>query len=608
MKTRWMVAAKKADFKALGEELNIDPVVVRVMRNRGLTTADEMLSFLDKDGGKEHDPYLLPDMERAVGIILKKLKTGKSIRIIGDYDVDGVTSVCILYKGLRALGADVSYAIPNRVTDGYGINESMIDKAFEDGIDTIITCDNGIAAADAIDKAVDYGMTCIVTDHHEVPYTEKDGVREYILPKADAVIDPKLEGCGYPYPGICGAMVAYKLIRAVFDVYDAGDMSVTQEAVKKDGTYKQAEEHTEDERLAGLLAELKELAGIATVCDVMELTDENRYVVSYALESLKNSRNAGVRALRRVCGTEGKLPNVHELGFIIGPCLNATGRLDSADRSVELLLAEDERDAVLTASELKGLNDLRKGYTEEGEKAALEYIEAHGLDKEKVLIIYLPTLHESLAGIVAGRIKERFHRPTIVFTDSENGIKGSGRSIETYDMYEELNRHRELYTRFGGHKMAAGLSMAGERLEEFRGRLCGDCRLTEDELEKKITIDVPMPLAYVTEELIGQLGRLEPFGTGNPKPVFADKGLRILTASQIGKNGDMCRLRAEDMSGARYELVMFRGYRELVEAVKDIKGAADLRDICLDVIYYPDINEYNGKRSLQFIVQDYRFS
>ncbi len=608
MKTRWMVAAKRADFKALGEELNIDPVVVRVMRNRGLTTADKMRAFLDKDAGVEHDPYLLPDMERAVGIILKKLKTGKSIRIIGDYDVDGVTSVCILYKGLRALGAEVSYAIPNRVTDGYGINESMIDKAFEDGIDTIITCDNGIAAADAIDKAIKYGMTCIVTDHHEVPYTEKDGVREYILPKADAVIDPKLEGCVYPYPGICGAMVAYKLIRAVFDVYDADDMSVTQEAVKKDGSYKQTEEHTEDERLAGLLAELKELAGIATVCDVMELTDENRYVVSYALESLKNSRNVGIRALRRVCGTESKSPNVHELGFIIGPCLNATGRLDSADRSVELLLAEDERDAVVTASELKGLNDLRKGYTEEGEKAALEYIADNGMEDEKVLILYLPKLHESLAGIVAGRIKERFYRPTIVFTDSEDGIKGSGRSIETYDMYEELNRHRELYTRFGGHKMAAGLSMDRENLKVFIERICRDCTLTEDELEKKITIDVPMPLAYVTEELIRQLGRLEPYGTGNPKPLFADKDLSIISVTPMGKTGDMCRIKASDRTGRAYELVMFKGYKELILDAKSIRGLCDPTGLMLDAVYYPDINEYNGRRTVQFIVQEYRLS
>lgn len=608
MKTRWMVAAKRADFKALGEELNIDPVVVRVMRNRGLETAGKMRTFLDKDAGVEHDPYLLPDMERAVGIIFKKLKTGKSIRIIGDYDVDGVTSVCILYKGLRALGAEVSYAIPNRVTDGYGINESMIDKAFEDGIDTIITCDNGIAAADAIDKAIKYGMTCIVTDHHEVPYTEKDGIREYILPKADAVIDPKLEGCVYPYPGICGAMVAYKLIRAVFDVYDADDMSVTQEAVKKDGSYKQTEEHTEDERLAGLLAELKELAGIATVCDVMELTDENRYVVSYTLESLKNSRNVGVRALRRVCGTEGKLPNVHELGFIIGPCLNATGRLDSADRSVELLLAEDERDAVVTASELKGLNDLRKGYTEEGEKAALEYIADNGMEDEKVLILYLPKLHESLAGIVAGRIKERFYRPTIVFTDSEDGIKGSGRSIETYDMYEELNRHRELYTRFGGHKMAAGLSMDRENLKVFIERICRDCTLTEDELEKKITIDVPMPLAYVTEELIRQLGRLEPYGTGNPKPLFADKDLSIISVTPMGKTGDMCRIKASDRTGRAYELVMFKGYKELILDAKSIRGLCDPTGLMLDAVYYPDINEYNGRRTVQFIVQEYRLS
>lgn len=588
---KWMVAAKKADFNGIGKELGIDPVVVRVMRNRGMTSIEEMRAFLSKGDGIRHDPYLLPDMDKAVDIILNKISEKKSIRIIGDYDVDGVTSVTILYKGFMALGTEVSYAIPNRVYDGYGINEQMIQRAHDDGIDTIITCDNGIAAIGAIELGKSLGLTCIVTDHHEVPYTEADTDREYIYPPADAIIDPKLPGCGYPYEGICGAMVAYKLICAL---------------VKRLGR--------EDE---ALLNELKELAGIATVCDVMELRDENRAVTAYTLESMRHSRNTGIRALRRVCGTEDKTPNVHELGFIIGPCLNATGRLDDADRSVELLLSEDEQDAVVTATELKQLNDLRKGYTEDGEREALRYIEDNGIENDRVMVIYLPDLHESLAGIVAGRIKERFYRPTLVFTDSGDCVKGSGRSIEAYDMYAELNKFRDMYIRFGGHKMAAGLSMDRNRLTGLRQMLNEGCTLSCDELERKITIDVPMPLGYVSEELIGELSSLEPFGTGNPKPVFADKELRVISAKEMGKSGDMCRLTVRDTMGRTYELVMFKGYTQYLTEIDKIQAAyaseapdaddiGDVVDITIDVIYYPDINEFRGRRSIQYIVQDFR--
>lgn len=570
-----MVAAKKADFNAIGEQLNIDPVIVRVMRNREMTTADEMRAFLDKDARLLHALQLLPDMEKASKILKDKIAEHKAIRIIGDYDVDGVTSVCILYKGLRALNAIVSYAIPDRVTDGYGINTAMIEKAKEDGVDTVITCDNGIAATDAVKLAKEYGMTCIITDHHEVPYTEENGVRTYIYPDADAVIDPKIPDCGYPNPGICGAMVAYKLMIAL---------------------------GCDDE----LLKELKELAGLATVCDVMELTDENRAIVAYALKSMENSPNTGIKALRRVCDTENKPVNTHELGFIIGPCLNATGRLDSADRSVELLLSEDINDAILKATELKDLNQLRKGYTEEGEKAALEYIEDNAMSEDKILIVYLPTLHESLAGIVAGRIKERYYRPTLVFTDSENGIKASGRSIESYNMYDGLSRCKDLYDKFGGHAMAAGLSMRKENFEEFKRRLISECDLTDEDLTKKIMIDVPMPLSYVTEKLIDQLALLEPYGAGNPKPLFADKGLMILSVKEMGKSGDMCRLSVSDVSGCRYELVMFKGYKDLLYQAKEVKGCDSPVGLTMDVIYTPAVNEFRGHRNLQFNVLEFR--
>ncbi len=574
MNARWMVAAKKADFNALGKELNIDPVIVRIMRNRDMTTADEMRAFLSKDARLFHAPFLLPDMDKAVSIIRDKIASGKTIRIIGDYDVDGVTATCILYKGLKELGADVSYAIPNRVYDGYGINESMIDKAYEDGIDTVVTCDNGIAATGAIDKAKFYGMTCIVTDHHEVPYKDEDGKRMYIYPNADAVIDPKIPDCGYPYPGICGAMVAYKLICAL------------------------------DEELK-CLPELKELAGLGTVCDVMELMDENRSIVSYALSHMADSANIGIRALRRVCGIEDKPVNVHELGFIIGPCINATGRLDSAETSVELLLSEDISKASVSATELKNLNDLRKSYTEDGLKQAVEIIEQEQMADDKVIILYLPKLHESLAGIVAGRIKEKYYRPTLVFTDSEDIIKASGRSIEAYNMYDELNKCADLYSKFGGHAMAAGLSMPKENLSVFRDRIKTNCSLTDEDLTRKILIDVPMPLSYVTEELIKQLSLLEPFGTGNPSPVFADKSLEIISVKEMGKTGDMCRMRVKDTSGKMYDLVMFSGYMDLRDEVIRAKGLFEPVGMIIDIIYYPDINEYNGRRSIQYMVKDF---
>ncbi len=581
MRTKWMVSAKKADFARLGAELNIDQVVVRVMRNRGLTTADEMRDFLNKEGGVFHDPHLLPDMDKAVDIILDKIQSNASIRIIGDYDVDGVTSTVILYKGIKALGGTVSYAIPNRVTDGYGINESMIQQAHEDGVDTIVTCDNGIAAVDAVAKAKAYGMTVVVTDHHEVPYDDASGSRTYIYPKADVLMDPKIPGCGYPESGICGAMVAYKFMLAANE--KQGGMSPE------------------------LLTEMKELAALGTVCDVMPLMGENRTVVSAALVSMNNSGNTGIRALRRVCATEDKPINVHEMGFIIGPCINATGRLDTAELSVELLLSDDMDDAAVKATELKNLNELRKDYTDQGEAAAIESIENGNMQDDKVMIVYLPDLHESLAGIVAGRVKEKYYRPTIVLTDSEDGIKGSARSIESYNMYEELNKCRDLFTKFGGHPMAAGLSLPSENLEQLRQRLLGNCTLTEADLEKKIMIDVPMPLSYVTEELVGMLGKLEPFGNGNPKPVFADKDLEIKSVTEMGKTGDMCKLTVEDKNGRKHTIVMFRGYKDLKDEAL-AAGHDSLKGLKVEVIYYPDINIYNGYKSLQFQANECRLS
>lgn len=612
MRTKWMVSAKKADFAGLAAELDTDQVVVRIMRNRGLTTASEMRDFLNKGCGVFHDPGLLPDMDKAVDIILRKIRTGASIRIIGDYDVDGVTSTTILYKGLAAIGGRVSFAIPNRMTDGYGINENMIERAHDDGVDTIVTCDNGIAAKEAIAKAVGYGMTVIVTDHHEIPYAEEAGSRTYIYPEADVLMDPKIPDCGYPEPGICGAMVAYKLMLALNDGIGrtAGSMGAVQAESSADSEAR-TDAATDAVTVAlmpeSLLEEMKELAALGTVCDVMPLMGENRTVVSAALVSMNDSRNIGIRALRRVCGTEDKPMSVYEMGFIIGPCINATGRLDTADLSVELLLSDNMEDAAIRATELKNLNELRKGYTEQGEAAAIEYIENEGMQDDKVMMVYLPTLHESLAGIVAGRIKERYYRPVIVFTDSEDGIKGSGRSIESYNMYDELNKCRELYTKFGGHAMAAGLSLPRENLERLRDGLAKNCTLTEADLVKKVLIDVPMPLGYVTEELIGMIGKLEPFGNGNPKPVFADKDLKITEVREMGKTGDMCRLTVQDNAGRRHILVLFSGYRALLEEAES-RGHDGLTGLNVETVYYPEINEYNGRRSIQFLAGECRIS
>lgn len=585
---KWVVAAKRADFKELALQLNIDPVLVRILRNRDLITEEEMREFLYGDESSMHNPLLLNDMEKAVSIVTEAVNTKKHIRIIGDYDVDGVTSTFILVKGLRSIGANVDYAIPNRIRDGYGINEHLIDCAFEDNVDLIITCDNGIAATDALKKAKELGIACIVTDHHEVPYIIEENLIKYIYPEAEAIINPKRHDSTYPFKGICGAMVAYKLIVAISSVV-AVDYAI--------------------------LSELREMAGLGTVCDVMELKDENRILVRMALKDMNNSSNTGIRALRRVCDIDNKPLSAYHLGFIIGPCINATGRLDSAALSLELLLCEDMQDALHKATELKLLNDLRKNMTEEGMNSAFDMIESGEYEDDKVLVIYLPGLHESLAGIVAGRVRERYFKPTLIITDGEEGLKGSGRSIPAYDMYSELSRVSDLFDKFGGHRMAAGISLQPDRLNELRQRINSNCILSEDELTEKVTIDVPMPLSYVSEEFISQLDILEPFGVGNPKPVFADKVI-FRQIKTMGKSGDMARITASREDGGIFTLVLFGGLDKMKETIVQKYGAGTVETLFqsgyreespvkMNVIYYPAVNEFRGNISLQFIVQDY---
>ncbi|MBP9996173.1 MAG: single-stranded-DNA-specific exonuclease RecJ [Lachnospiraceae bacterium] len=587
--SKWVVAAKRADFDTIAKELNVDPVLVRIMRNRELLTAEDMRSFIEADKCTLHDPFLLNDMDKAVNIISSKIDLGKRIRIIGDYDVDGITSTYILFNALSRMGALADYAIPNRITDGYGINEHLIDEAVNAGVDTIITCDNGIAAKAVIDKAKMSGITVVITDHHEVPYEENDGKRKYIYPNADAIINPKRDDSTYPYTGICGAMVAYKLIVAL-----SASHPLPQEELDM----------------------MRDMAAIGTVCDVMDICDENRVLVKQALANMEEHMNIGIAALRKVCEIDSKPINVYQLGFVIGPCLNATGRLDDANTSIELLSSHDYRDAIVMATKLKQLNDLRKAMTEQGIKDAFEYIENNNLADSKVLVVYLPDLHESLAGIVAGRIREKYYRPCFVLTKGEEGIKGSGRSIEGFHMYNEMVKCGQLFAKYGGHAMAAGLTLVDETPDRFIEAINDNCTMNIEDMFEKITIDVPMPLSYVTEDLIDQLDILEPFGNGNPKPVFAQKNIMVCGVSLMGKEKNMAKIRMRE-NATDFDGVLFRKVDELKNCIDEKYGEGtwdDLiksgnrsgKNVLIDIIYYPAVNEFRGRRNIQYVIGDFK--
>lgn len=583
----WVVSMKKADFNGIGEKYGISPVLARIMRNRELQTDEEIRLFLQGTLKDLHAPEKMKDMEKAAGIMLDRILAGAKIRIIGDYDVDGVCSTYILQYGLESLGADVDAVIPHRIKDGYGLNVDLIEEAIEDGIDTIITCDNGIAAKEPIKRALEAGMTVVVTDHHEVPFIEEEGKRIYQVPEAHAVVDPKQEDCNYPFSGICGAVVAYKLIQCMY-------MLSHKHLSKPDG--------------------MLEFATLATICDVMELRDENRILVKEGLKAIAQSENIGLRALLEVCELAEKEVSVYHVGFVLGPCINATGRLDTAERGLELFRTSTYREAMMIASELKGLNESRKAMTLKGYEEALEIIQEEQLEKDYVLVVYLPDCHESLAGIIAGRLRERFHKPSIVLTKGESGLKGSGRSIDAYHMYEKLCEASAFLTKFGGHKLAAGLSLEEKNLEAFRRVLNENCGLSESDLEEKVTIDVPMPMAYVTEEFTKELSILEPFGTGNPKPVFAQKNLRFVSGRRLGTNATIGKYVTEDENGNRFEVMMFDQLVLFEEYIEEHFGKQELEalygkgnaNITLMITYYPDINEFRGRKTLQFIMKYYR--
>ena len=570
MNSKWMVYAKKADFKQIASEYGIDQVLARIIRNRDICGSKDIDMYLNGNLNDIHNPHSMKDADKFVDILTKKIEEHKPVRIIGDYDIDGICSIYILFCGLKAAGADVDYVVPHRINDGYGINEHLIDNAINEGIDTIVTCDNGIAAYNQVRYAKDNGITMIVTDHHDVPFEIKDDKKVYIVPPADAVINPKQADCDYPFKLLCGAGVAYKLISLLYDRLGFD---------KKE------------------LEDYIEFMAIATVGDIVDLIDENRIVVKYGLKHIAHTKNTGLRALIEECQLDINNISSYHIGFVIGPCLNASGRLDTARQAIELMLCKDNEKAHNMAKELIALNNERKSMTEQETQKAIELVENTGLLKDRVLVIYLKDCHESIAGIIAGRIKERYYRPTFVITNAEDGAKGSGRSIEGYNMYEEINKCKNVLTKYGGHPMAAGLSLAISEIDIFRKMLNDNAILTDEDLIPKMWIDVPMPVSYANIRLVNQLKLLEPFGKGNEKPVFADRNLYVKTASVIGKNKNVLRCQLETEDGTYVPAVQFG-----INNIDDIPRAG----MRISIIYYPDINTFNGIMSLQIIIKEWK--
>ena len=583
---RWVLLRKGADYQAIGEKFHIAPRIACLIRNRDVIGDEAIDQYLNGTIADLHDGMLMKGMDQAVDILMEKIREGVRIRVIGDYDIDGVNATYILLEALEGLRGEVDMDIPDRITDGYGLNRNLIDRAFDDGIDTIITCDNGIAAESEIAYAKEMGMTVIVTDHHEVPYTDEGEERIYHLPPADAVVDPKQPGCEYPFKGLCGAAVAYKCMECLYEAMgeDSADLDYLLEPV-----------------------------GIATIGDVMDLTDENRIFVKQALEMMGHSSNPGLRALMQCTGVPADQVRAYHIGFVLGPCINAGGRLDTAKRALALLRTKNERDAMVLAGDLKALNDSRKELTEWAVEEAVHIVEEKGYLDDRVLVIYLPDCHESIAGIVAGRIRERYYRPVYVLTDSEDGVKGSGRSIEAYHMFEELIKCSDLLTKFGGHRQAAGLSMEPGKVDAFRRRLNENCTLTEKDLQEKVSIDMELPFSNITEQFIEELELLEPFGKGNAKPVFAVRNAELLSARIIGRERNMLKFQIRDDSHVTMEALYFGDASAFMETVSARYGrdcaerllAGKSSGIRMSFTFYPGINEYMGNRNVQIIITHY---
>lgn len=572
MKENWVVAAKRADFAAIGQRFSIDPVIARLIRNRDVQGEEDIRKYLQGTLEDLHEPELMKDMRKGAELILSYINAEKKIRIIGDYDIDGVMSSYILLRGFTRLGAKVDVRIPDRIQDGYGLNGNLVKQAHEEGAELMVTCDNGISALEQIALAKELGMAVVITDHHEVPFEDtSEGERYFRIPPADAVINPKQEDCGYPFKGICGAVVAWKLVCCLYD-------------------------------LAGIPSEEKyeflEYAGFATIGDVMELKEENRIIVKEGLKQLRHTKNLGMQQLILQNDLDPETISTYHVGFVLGPCMNASGRLNTAERALQMLCARDVETASRLAGDLKALNDSRKEMTRQGEEEAIRMVEQSSLRDDRVLVVYMPDCHESLAGIIAGRLKEHFGKPSFVLTKSEHGVKGSGRSIESYSMYEELIRCGDLLSKFGGHPMAAGLSLEEKNVPVFRKRINELCTLTEEDLVKKVTIDVPMPVSYIHMDLVQQIQLLEPFGTGNPRPVFAERNLKVRNIRVMGAARRAARLQVQNDQGAVMQAIYF--------------GDADaFADYCrmhetITVLYYPEINRFMGRETLQIKITGYR--
>ncbi|MDO5518167.1 MAG: single-stranded-DNA-specific exonuclease RecJ [Clostridium sp.] len=588
MTERWFIKNKKMNYKYMAQKYGISEVMSRLIVNRDITDDDMIRSYISPEYSMLHDGREMKDIVKAVHILKDKIENGKKIRIVGDYDVDGVISVYILYSALKRCDADVDYEIPDRIKDGYGINVNIIKKAEEEGVDTILTCDNGISAIEPIEEAKNHGLTVIVTDHHDIPFVEdEDGNRKFISSKADAIINPKQEECKYKFKQLCGAGVAFKLIEILYEEFN----------IDKSECYK-----------------FIEFLAIATVCDVVDLVDENRIFVKKGLERMNNTTNLGLHNLITECEMQDKTLSAYHLGFVIGPCINASGRLDNAKKGVRLLLSDDENEAMSLAKDLVNLNEERKSMTMKGVEDAIEIIEGSDIINDKVCVVYLPHIHESLAGIIAGRIREKYNVPTLVLTKSEDGAKGSGRSIEEYNMFEELVKCKDILTKFGGHPMAAGFSLKEENIDEFRRRLNENASLSDEDLMKKVTIDMVLPLDAIDFDMVKDLERLEPFGKANTKPLFGEKNVNVIKAMILGKNRNVLKLKLKTSRGKVIDAIYFGDIEEFEEAVTEKYSSEELQklydgvynDVKIDLVFYPNINEYNGNVTIQVVIQNYR--
>lgn len=583
----WKLKNKKVDIDFMSKEYNTSNFLCRLMANRDILDDKTIKSYINPVYSNLNNAKDMKDIEKACLLLKEKINLGKKIRIVGDYDVDGVISVFILYKALKRCDANIDYEIPDRINDGYGINKNIIKKAYDDGIDTIITCDNGIAAISETEYAKSLGITVIVTDHHDVAFTEEDGIRNSILPSADCILNPKQEDCNYTFKKICGAGVAFKLIEVLYESFE----------IKKEEVY-----------------EFIEFVAIATVCDVVDLVDENRIFVKNGLEMITNTNNIGLRELKKANDLEDKEITAYHLGFIIGPCINASGRLDSAKKGLELLLCEDINKAEILAKEIVDLNEERKEMTSEGLERAIKIIESSSIKDDTILVVYIHDIHESLAGIIAGRVKEKYNKPTIILTKSEEGVKGSCRSIEEYNIFEGLLSCKDILDKFGGHPMAAGLSLQEDKVEILRKRLNDTCNLTKEDLMKKISIDMSLPLESVTIPLIDELKKLEPFGKGNSKPIFGVKNARIKKAILMGKKKNVLKLKILTNENIYIDAMIFNNIEEFEEKIIKKYGQDELdslynknqNNLLMDFLFYPSINEWNQNKYIQIIVEGVR--